>query len=255
MKKTILVLLFCAILMATASCNTSDDIDSVNVDTTTAPVTTTSNLINHQNKQPSENVYQDVIHQYQELLMLKKNNANYEKIYLSSNEEGNEIQSAVYHAILRNNPEKMGYAMKDLNGDGVDELILLNEDYHIYAIFTAISGQPVVVDASFYGDVNYTGAIGSDGTIYKHGYGKGENVYGSIMKLSDDGRLSGIEFGCSDVDIDDPAVDYYKIENGVRESINYDEFKRLNDAYYETVGNATDLTKQSCGNFVRMKIE
>ena len=75
------------------------------------------------------------------------------------------------------------------------------------------------------------------------------------MKLSNDGRLSGIEFGCSDVDIDDPAVDYYKIENGVRESIDYDEFKRLNDAYYETVGNATDLTKQSCGDFVRMKIE
>ena len=119
MKKTILVLLFCAILMATASCNTSDDIDSVNVDTTTAPVTTTSNLINHQNKQPSENVYQDVIHQYQELLMLKKNNDNYEKIYLSSNEEGNEIQSAVYHAILRNNPEKMGYAMAyNLDGGG-----------------------------------------------------------------------------------------------------------------------------------------
>ena len=255
MKKTILILLFCAILVATSSCNTSDDIGSVNVDTTTVPVTTTSNLINYQNKQPSENVYQDVINQYQELLTLKKNNANYEKIYLSSNEEGNEIQSAVYHAILCNNPEKMGYAMKDLNGDGVDELILLNEDYHIYAIFTAVNGKSVLVDASFYGDVNDTGAIGPDGTIYKHGYGKGENVYGYSMKLSDDGSLCGTEFGCSDVDIDDSEVDYYKIVNGVRESIDYDEFRRLNDAYYETVGNATDLTKQSCDDFVRMKIK
>lgn len=254
MKKTILVLLVCAILTATVSCNTSDG-GTEAVHNTTAPITTASNQPDLQNQQPSENVYQDVINQYQELLMLKKNNANYEKIYLSSNEEGNEIQSAVYHAILCNNPEKMGYAMKDLNGDGVDELILLNEDYHVYAIFTAVNGKSVVVDASFYGDVNDRGAIGPDGTIYKHGYGKGENVYGYSMKLSNDGRLSGIEFGCSDVDIDDPAVDYYKIENGVRESIDYDEFKRLNDAYYETVGNATDLTKQSCGNFVRMRIE
>ena len=38
-----------------------------------------------------------------------------------------------------------GYAEKDLNGDGTDELILLNEDYTIIAIFSYVDGKPTVI--------------------------------------------------------------------------------------------------------------
>ena len=38
-----------------------------------------------------------------------------------------------------------GYAVKDLNGDGVDELILLNEDYTIIAIYSYADGKPTVI--------------------------------------------------------------------------------------------------------------
>jgi len=40
----------------------------------------------------------------------------------------------------------MGYDEIDLNGDGQDELILLNEDYNIKAIFTQKKGIPVLID-------------------------------------------------------------------------------------------------------------
>ena len=38
-----------------------------------------------------------------------------------------------------------GYAKKDLNGDGADELILLNEDYTVIAIFSYVDGKPTVI--------------------------------------------------------------------------------------------------------------
>ena len=40
----------------------------------------------------------------------------------------------------------MGYDEIDLNGDGLDELVLMNEDYRIKAIFTKKDGVPVLVD-------------------------------------------------------------------------------------------------------------
>lgn len=43
-----------------------------------------------------------------------------------------------------------GYDELDLNGDGQDELILLNEDYRIKAIFTQKNGIPVLLDAFSY---------------------------------------------------------------------------------------------------------
>ena len=44
----------------------------------------------------------------------------------------------------------VGYDELDLNGDGQDELVLLNEDYRIKAIFTQKEGVPVLLDAFAY---------------------------------------------------------------------------------------------------------
>lgn len=43
-----------------------------------------------------------------------------------------------------------GYDEIDLNGDGQDELVLMNEDYTIKAIFTQRNGKPVLLDAFTY---------------------------------------------------------------------------------------------------------
>ncbi len=44
----------------------------------------------------------------------------------------------------------VGYDEIDLNGDGQDELVLMNEDYRIKAIFTQKDGVPVLLDAFAY---------------------------------------------------------------------------------------------------------
>ena len=66
-----------------------------------------------------------------------------------------------------------GYAKKDLNGDGADELILLNEDDTVIAIFSYVDGKPTVI-----GGLNYfpyerpsleDAWIDGDGYIYTTG--------------------------------------------------------------------------------------
>ena len=83
-----------------------------------------------------------------------------------------------------------------------------------------------------------------------HGYGKGENLYRYAMKISNDGILFGMEFGCLDIDIDDIEVEYYKIINGERINIDASEFEFLNKDYYCIVGNHTELTKNSNIEFI-----
>ena len=38
-----------------------------------------------------------------------------------------------------------GYVQKDLNSDGVDELILINSEYYIMAIFSYADGKPILL--------------------------------------------------------------------------------------------------------------
>lgn len=52
---------------------------------------------------------------------------------------------AAYHSAYG-----IGYDEIDLNGDGKDELVLMNEDYRIKAIFTQKGGVPVLLDAFAY---------------------------------------------------------------------------------------------------------
>lgn len=56
-----------------------------------------------------------------------------------------------------------GYAVKDLNGDGVDELILLESKFYVLAIFTQVDGTPVLLDT--YTDLR-SACIDADGLIH-----------------------------------------------------------------------------------------
>lgn len=56
-----------------------------------------------------------------------------------------------------------GYAMKDLNGDGVEELILLESNFHVLAIFTQVDGKVVLLDS--YNDLR-TAFIDENGLIH-----------------------------------------------------------------------------------------
>lgn len=48
------------------------------------------------------------------------------------------------------NISSFGYALKDINGDGITELILLREDYFVLAVFTLDSDKAQLLDAYWY---------------------------------------------------------------------------------------------------------
>ncbi len=62
----------------------------------------------------------------------------------------NELSFEYYNYLLYvayNYAYAVGYAEIDINGDGQDELLLMNDDYRIKAIFTQKNGTPVLLDS------------------------------------------------------------------------------------------------------------
>ena len=59
--------------------------------------------------------------------------------------------------------EDLGFASRDINGDGVPELFILSRDFTIYSIYTLIGGAPVLIGA--YWSRNAC-SVDASGTLY-----------------------------------------------------------------------------------------
>ncbi len=121
-----------------------------------------------------------------------------------------------------------GYALEDLNEDGTDELILLESNYTVLAIFSTVNGKAKLLDAywSRYGcailDSGFLHTVGSDGA------GDWEDA---IQRLSPDGsELLDVERYGSRSD-KYPDDHYYRIENGKEEEISKTELDAFLEKY------------------------
>lgn len=149
------------------------------------------------------------------------------------------LKYIVYHQ----QPLNAGYSTDDINGDGVNELILIDDKHTVWAILTYVNGVPTVIDS--FNNTNKSAYIGEDGTIYTYAYSKCESAFYSIATLTSDGKLLGLSYECVDFshyfDNADPPK-YYKTENGLREEITKEEYLELCEYYMphfstnETIG-------------------
>lgn len=98
--------------------------------------------------------YEAILNTYQKIAAAIPDNFNYHRwiqgeyddLFSYPNEQAFEyFQYIWYVAQWGDEDEEMGYDLIDLNGDGVDELVLLEEDYAIRAIFTQKNGVPVLL--------------------------------------------------------------------------------------------------------------
>ena len=120
-----------------------------------------------------------------------------------------------------------GYDEIDLNGDGVDELVILNEDYIIKAIFTMKNGKPVMLDAL----THERGWLDSEGFIHVDREDEDVLEY-SLYELTADGDYNLIysillaQYG------NYYETNYYLTKEGKTEKITSDRFKEIyNDEY------------------------
>ncbi len=131
----------------------------------------------------AEEAYADIITEYTELLMRAQNGGSMPE------RSDDEIKNAILSAVLDcKDPSQMGYATKDINSDGVEELFLTSKSYDFYALFTLDSGKPSLLK-TFDGG---RGAIDFDGVVYSWSYSEAEDSYYNRYYLSENG-LEGFE--------------------------------------------------------------
>lgn len=167
--------------------------------------------------------YEKMIDAYTKVLQNKKNGK-----YTSASEfeykdeHSKSLMQTICDLCKECEPDSMGYAVKDINRDGVAELVLLTKDNTLKALFATVDSKPVLVeDFTQY----RSAAIDIDGNVYTSKevvYVSGEN---SVKVLTDKGTLEGIALGYGREDL--KAGAYYKDYYGKLEEIDYKQYEEL----------------------------
>ena len=146
-------------------------------------------------------------------------------------------------------PEKLSYfqyAEKDLNGDGIEELVLLTKRYDVLAIFSKVDNEPVLL-----GRYMPRGScwIDSEGRIHLNGSGGALCFVHRISEVADGGRGLHMlaEYGMDDVWF--PETYLFKDVNGVKVSITKEEYEALDAQYGEYLGSqaGAEETRRQAG--------
>lgn len=142
-----------------------------------------------------------------------------------------------YYRDFPKDREAFGYALKDLNGDGNEELILLLKDYTVLAVFTISDGKPKLLDAYW---PKHRCAIYGSGLLYTLTSDGSANSYYRIQQISDSNLVTLEEYGRD-----------YMIINGKKSSITdsaYNAFQEKYPVLFDTT--ASDITGSSGIEFV-----
>ena len=116
------------------------------------------------------------------------------KLGITDDQKLYEMTNAANEAFFSNN---LGYALKDINGDGVSELFFISDEAYdyidfIFAIYTIHNGKPALVRAYW---SRSSGSLGKDGTIYEHGSNGADDNFSATYRLDpDSGELKIIRW-------------------------------------------------------------
>lgn len=198
--------------------------------------------------------YKDVLIEYEPLLdsyidMVTKvnnneniNSSDYDKLPI-------EVFDWLTQFVSQHNSFGKAYAIKDLNGDDKDELIILDGasvSYRIYAVFTITEENvtPIIM-SDIQSDTVENIAIAEDGTIYRAVSLKCESYYHEVITLMRDGEISVFAYSYEDYSDYfgyDCEVERYKIINGESFEITAEELSTIEDEYADEFSNINKLT-------------
>ncbi|MBR3681553.1 MAG: hypothetical protein IKL79_06075 [Clostridia bacterium] len=140
--------------------------------------------------------------------------------------------------VQSNERASFGYARCDLDSDGTEELILLDETYNVLAIFTEADGRPVLLD-SYYD--RRTAFIDENGLIHV----KQRTIPGTeddsqyfVYELCDGSLAARVEIGVK-YDFDGNVSEIYKLSEGVAVGVESDEWNALYAEYEIDLGESS----------------
>ena len=144
-----------------------------------------------------------------------------------------------------------GYAIKDINLDGMDELILLNADYTIVAILSIANGTPILLG-------NYqprtTCYIDAQGLLHELGSNASDSHSHAVYRIVTGGAETElvVEFGTAGhIWVDDIAVQqYYKLEGELATEITKQEYAELMQTWSCCDGQTSAEENQYCAGLV-----
>lgn len=147
----------------------------------------------------------------------------------------------------RNSPHyklSLGYDYKDLNGDGIDELVLLTDEFIVIAIFSMAEGKPVLL-ANY--RERHRAWIDENGWIHHNGSSGAAYSNNIVYKVASGGASLEViaGFGTNGAEwVGEEAVTiYYKLVNGEKVRIPKDEHDSLEKYFGEYLD--WDATKQA----------
>ena len=120
---------------------------------------------------------------------------------------------------------ELGYALHDLNKDGIPELFIISKDCSIHAVFSLVNGNPVAIGGYW---SRSRCEVDSNGIFYNHGSSGAEVSSTASYSYMGGKELQLIkEVGSENYDeINDkrlPATRYYRIEKGKKTVISRKE--------------------------------
>ena len=249
MKKKILAILLAALLAAsTTACKQATDSIS-NYDTQNNVENTIEDTIDHDNqtklnsKEKDKNLSSscnDNLKGYDPILKIYKNLLADNHMDLESLIEQSEQNFfyELYSLSCNINSEKAGYAIKDLNSDNIDELILLDEDGVLFAVFTLKFGKAVAID--YFSINNNRGTIDANTKcIYKETLSKGNSWGFKITQLLENGDLDCIEFGIYDPALEGVNASAFLYRNGKKEFVDEATVMALYAQYSQHISYST----------------
>ena len=94
-----------------------------------------------------KDIYADVISLYKSYLTVKKGGDALTSVVLESSDESfNEIAETLRNIVdFVKSPENLGYGYKDLDGNGVPELLIMSSSSAVLAILTISEGKPILL--------------------------------------------------------------------------------------------------------------
>ena len=128
--------------------------------------------------------------------------------------------------------DSFGYVLKDINGDGIQELFFVLHDYTILAAFSRIGEEANLLDAYW---PRHRCMLLDSGELYTFSSSGAQDFEYKIQKLDKDGRaLSDIlQFGSEE-------GSYYKIVEENEDKISDKEFEKLRMEYPDIFDNSDE---------------
>ena len=259
MKKYIAFLLCLIMILSLFSCNGNNINEKENDHTNND---TTDEITSDNPSQENVVDYSKILNMYRSIIEILPNYVDSKEAmndYCAElgivNEEEKELFKKLFWSTFdfkKSPPYRLscGYATKDLNGDGMDELVLLNNEYYIMAIFSYADGNPILLGNYWPRNSCW---IDGDGLLHENGSGGAAYSTNAVYKIADGGKELELiaEFGTDGVEwIGDTAYTiYYKLVDGEKKTITEAEYNALNEQYGKYLGSiaGSEATKEYSG--------